>query len=798
MKRVVALAIALSTGPGCACKSTPPPPPAEAPVTSIPPVASAAEASEGRGTFDPSVARSLLADPRLSAVQAAIDAGEPGAAAQALERTMADAGADRPRLSVLMGRLLMQAKRPREAASAFEAAIEPAWPLSAYAACAAADAAQKAGDPDRAIALAQRMTPEGPTAATCRLARADALEAKGDVTSALPLWREHVASGARPARWAETALKAGRALIATDPGEALTLARRVAVELPASTLASSAHDLERAALDALPPPERAARAARSHEDETTRVVSLLDAGKTDDALSAATALDAALTEDERRGDLGCKVSSTTAKAYAKKRKRTESADAWNVAASRCTGDAHANALYQGGVVASLAGRAADAMSRFEKLEREHPKHRLADDARVKGAIAAKNLGDEARFVARLERIGDDYPEGDLSPDGLFRLALHWIEKGNWQAAVAPLEAADRLRPREHEYWAAGRTPYFHARALLATGDRERAVAELARVIAENPLSYYMALAHARLHELDPKAAAAALDQASARNDAPLAVPDHPSFHTPAFARAVELLRLGETEAAKAELALLGLPSPSTPPEVLWVLAELYGASGATTLAHTIPRGRVVDWLDHWPTGTWRRAWELAYPRPWLPVVSREAKKNQIPTSLAYAIMREESAFDAVVVSSAQAYGLMQIVMPTARTLAKKVGTPVSEALLKTPSVNVALGCRYLADLRSSFPACPALAIPSYNAGPGAPRKWIAARPYDELDVFVERIPYEETRNYTKRVLKSYLAYLWLYEPEHLGEALRLPRKTSDAAPAQPTLPAQDDEPRTEP
>jgi soluble lytic murein transglycosylase len=797
VKRVVALSIALALGPGCACKSTPPPPPAAAPVTSVPPVASASPPPDEHGTFDPAVARALLADPKLSAVQAAIDAGEPGAAAQALERPLADAAADRPLLSFLMGRQLMQAKRPRDAVSAFEAAIEPAWPLSSYAACAAAEAALRAGDADRAIALSQRLTAEGPGAATCRLARADALEVKGDLAAALPLWREHVASAARPARWAEVALKAARALVTRDPGEALTLARRVAIELPASSLAGAAHEVERTALDALPPAERAARAARSHEDEATRLAALLDAGKTDDALSGASSLDGSLTDGERRGELGCKVASTIAKANTKKRRRADAAEAWSLAEGRCTGDAHANALYQGGVVASQAGRAADAMSRFEKLEREHPKHRLADDARVKGAIAAKNLGDEARFVARLERIGDDYPEGDLSADGLFRLALHWIEKGNWAAAVAPLEVADRLRPREHEYWAAGRTPYFHARALLATGDRVRAIAELSRVVTENPLSYYMALAHARLHELDAKAAAAALERVSVPNDTPLAVPDNPAFHTPGFARAIELLRLGETDAARAELSALGLPSPTTPPEVLWALAELYGASGATTLAHTIPRGRVVDWLDHWPTGSWRRAWELAYPRPWLPVVAREAKKNQIPTSLAYAIMREESAFDAAVVSSAQAYGLMQIVMPTARTLAKKVGTPVSEALLKTPPVNVALGCRYLADLRAAFPACPALAIPSYNAGPGAPRKWIAARPYDDLDVFVERIPYEETRNYTKRVLKSYVAYLWLYEPEHLAEALRLPKKTNDAAP--PPAPSQpDDEPRGEP
>ncbi|WP_141689910.1 lytic transglycosylase domain-containing protein, partial [Aeromonas sp. EERV15] len=157
---------------------------------------------------------------------------------------------------------------------------------------------------------------------------------------------------------------------------------------------------------------------------------------------------------------------------------------------------------------------------------------------------------------------------------------------------------------------------------------------------------------------------------------------------------------------------------------------------------------------HYPVGRWRAAWELAYPRPFAAIVAAETKRSGIPEALAYAIMREESAFDPKVASHAQAYGLMQLIVPTAKRMAKPLGLPWSAEALRRPEVNVALGCRFLSVLRNQFSDNPLLAIPAYNAGGGAPKRWIAERPSQSFDLWVERIPYEETRLYTKRVLTS--------------------------------------------
>jgi soluble lytic murein transglycosylase len=84
-------------------------------------------------------------------------------------------------------------------------------------------------------------------------------------------------------------------------------------------------------------------------------------------------------------------------------------------------------------------------------------------------------------------------------------------------------------------------------------------------------------------------------------------------------------------------------------------------------------------------------------------------------------------------------------------------------------------------LRGSFPGVPALAIAAYNGGPAAVRRWLSDHGADDFDVFVERIPFDETRTYIKRVLASEAAYAYLYAPAALDELLALPARTAGQA-----------------
>jgi soluble lytic murein transglycosylase len=370
-------------------------------------------------------------------------------------------------------------------------------------------------------------------------------------------------------------------------------------------------------------------------------------------------------------------------------------------------------------------------------------------------------------------VAADYPDGDMVDQGLFELALARIKDGDWASAVFPLERAEKRQRRGRPYWAEGRPQYFLGRAYLELGRADEGKALFASVVRDFPLTYFMLLAYARLRALDPALAARALAEAEAREPrGRFVIPDHPELHRVEFLRAVELVRQGESSAALRELEALGVRDKTAHPAVAWAGAALLARIEAAAESHGILRG-LDTWTEHFPSGVWRPVWELAYPRPYRQVVPGITARFGVPEHLAYAIMREESAFRPTVSSPAAAHGLMQLIVPTAKTMAKGLGVGYDERALKTPAVNITLGCRFLSVLTRRFAYDPLLAIPGYNAGPGAPERWVDAQPRADFDVFVESIPYTETREYTKRVMKTMAAYAFLYG-EGLDSSLVLP------------------------
>src|SRR5258708_20475334 len=110
-----------------------------------------------------------------------------------------------------------------------------------------------------------------------------------------------------------------------------------------------------------------------------------------------------------------------------------------------------------------------------------------------------------------------------------------------------------------------------------------------------------------------------------------------------------------------------------------------------------------------------------------------------------------------------AFGLMQLILPTAGAYAKPLKLASDAKALTEPELNSPIGTAFLHKLRADFPANPALVVPSYNAGEGATQRWMTPALADTFDLWVESIPFDETRKYTKRVLTSYYAYLALYD-----------------------------------
>ena len=724
----------------------------------------------------------VLADPRLADAREREQGRDFSGAARLLDGVRAAAALDGERACAwdyAAGRLHLVAGEASEAAAAFERVASQGdggapCPLVAYAALHEAQALVHLGRYDEAAARVLSLGDEFAAHDEAELVLADAYVGKGNRASAVPIWRALLSASPRGIRWADSAVELATALIDGIDGpadshaqEALDLSTRVLVEAPAAAEKLDGIGLlTRASLllaHRAPP-------ALTVEERAKQAQAWLDSAQPKRALELAEAVVKAVPRGGKdHHEAACKAA--IVRAQAKPRGKSEDiADAWGAAIARCDGEeALVTALYYGGKASASAHRPSEAIDRFGKVEKLFPKHRLADDACFRAALVVCDEGNEPRGLAMLSTLPDSYPEGDMGGEALFRVALAKLGRRDLDGAR---EALDRMLEGglDSRPTSAGRGQYFRARVAELAGDRDDAQKRYEALVGEQPLGYYMLLAYGRLRAMSEDAARLAMDAGIAREQSgPFLTRSHPELVSPAFDRFVRLLEVGEIDSARREAHAGGLVADGVDSEVLWTVAWLYDQAGAPDLGSSFSRSRLVDYREHWPVGRWRLAWEVAFPRVWEGIVSRESEATHVPTPLTWSIMREESAFNPDARSVADAIGLMQLIAPTARATARGTLLPWDDEALHRPDVSIALGTRLLSSLRASFPAKPALAIAAYNGGGRAVRRWLAEHGGDDFDVFVERIPFEETRAYLKRVLASQAAYAYLYAPNVLDE-----------------------------
>ncbi len=162
----------------------------------------------------------------------------------------------------------------------------------------------------------------------------------------------------------------------------------------------------------------------------------------------------------------------------------------------------------------------------------------------------------------------------------------------------------------------------------------------------------------------------------------------------------------------------------------------------------------------------RNIWRMLLPIEHAPLFAREARRHGLDPYLLVALVRQESAFDPRAESVAQARGLMQLIPPTARRVARQLSLDrFSLDQLFLPRLNIRLGSRYLADRLAQFNGDVDRAVASYNAGPDPVNLWLSEGNYREAAEFVENIPFTETRNYVKILHRNLQLYKRLYGEE---------------------------------
>jgi soluble lytic murein transglycosylase len=230
----------------------------------------------------------------------------------------------------------------------------------------------------------------------------------------------------------------------------------------------------------------------------------------------------------------------------------------------------------------------------------------------------------------------------------------------------------------------------------------------------------------------------------------------------ALALAVEERRISRAQAPRSGEALCELYGLLDVAERRYVL----GQDAATRLG-----------LDRAPGPRSRWMWDCVYPRPYSDLVTRAERELLLPRGLLWAVMRQESGFRSAVRSPVGAVGLLQLMPKTAERVAAEQGEKFDLQTLTHAHTNVRFGARYLRRLLDGFEGNVPLALAAYNAGPLAVGRWLASGEELPLDLFVARIPFEETRGYVARVLANAARYAYLEGGEGAVQAppLTLPK-----------------------
>lgn len=459
--------------------------------------------------------------------------------------------------------------------------------------------------------------------------------------------------------------------------------------------------------------------------------------------------------------------------------------------------------------------------------------RFGAEARYFDMLAARDMGQRVTALAlarelvqaepgspwaaeALNGIATDYIRGDddeaaerVLRDLLSRFPRHrHAERAAWRvgwwayrrgahaeaAAVFDRAAATFPRADSRPAWL-----YWSGRARDQVGDRETAAVRYRLAVADYGNSYYGRLA-------------AQILQARREPPLPHAVvrtgERQPGDDLPTAPVIRVLIAAGLADHALDELQFAQRAwgdSPRLLATIAWLRhRQAVGLSG--TERFTALRGAINTMRRAYPqflaSGGEQLPPELLrviFPLDYWPLISKYAAAHDLDPFLLAALMAQESTFTAEIRSSANAYGLMQVIPATGRTVARKIGLRgFTVAMLRQPETNVRIGTQYFKDLVARFGGAH-FALAGYNAGPNRVVTWRQEAPDVPADEFIDNIPFAETQTYVKRILGTAEDYRRLYGGGRLdpnaGLSAALPGADASQGDAPPIARSHADRPR---
>jgi len=359
---------------------------------------------------------------------------------------------------------------------------------------------------------------------------------------------------------------------------------------------------------------------------------------------------------------------------------------------------------------------------------------------------------------------------DMRIDVLWRASVAAIRAGKLDRAEQDLALLRRLKPGPDTLAIAD---YWTAIVRERRNRRSEAIQILTALAVRAPYDYYGIRARERLAALN-----APIPTAQPRMSFPSLSLQDGSRARNEFRGAVLLARAGlKTEAAQMARALAA-DVPNDPGLTLLAARASANASDHRQAVRLV-EGRFNAFLERPANGVPDDFWTLAYPRAFWDAVRPAAESEHVDPLLLLSLARQESRFDPTVRSPVGALGLFQIMPYTADELGPGLGISVTDrTVLLQPRTSSAFAARLVGDLLKQFDDDAVAVMAAYNAGEDRAKDWWKAARRDSEDLFVDTIPYTETRTYVRTVYSNYVRYQQLYGGTSLLERTSLsPQKT---------------------
>jgi soluble lytic murein transglycosylase len=437
--------------------------------------------------------------------------------------------------------------------------------------------------------------------------------------------------------------------------------------------------------------------------------------------------------------------------YLATRKRNEAIPLLNVIALEFPETAEApRALYEIGHILWNRHDNGQALEQFKLLLERYPTSAYTERARYNLGDIYESFGNKDEAIEFYRKAIALSATTQVREDARWRLAWLYYRSGDWQGAFTEF-AELAAQPRESGPHAAAR--YWQARTAEKLGDEDAAKNLYTELVKFGEESYYQVLAARALQRMgvSPESAKPPPSAFATTGEPEPPLSPEVRFH---LRRGRELAAIGLHKLAVVELDEIQLAAKTQPrlrPLLMREYFQVHAYARSLAIANQLPGSNGERNLYRFPLAFWN-------------MIQPQAEQRGLDPYLVLALIRQESLFDATARSPAAALGLMQLLPSTASRVARQIGmpAPAAESLFE-PSLNVTLGTQYLKDLLQRYSNNWFKAIAAYNAGEAAVDRWEREIATDDIEEFVERIPYVETRGYVKLVMRNHRVYKSLYD-----------------------------------